>query len=88
MTPILTVDRLLYLLQKLHNAGNGDMEIKCSDNFIHEDEIGINYMDNEMKFRGLIYNFPITERVKEFHEDIDKAYRKFYGICEIEESEE
>lgn len=80
LAPIVTVDCLLDLLQKLHNAGNGDMKIKCIDNFLHEDEIGINYMDNEMEFRGYIYNLPVTERVREFCESIARAEKKFYGI--------
>lgn len=80
MAPALTVDCLLDLLQKLHNAGNGDMKIKCLDNFLHEDEIEINYMNNEMQFRGMIFNFPITERVREFCESIARAEKKFYGI--------
>lgn len=82
LAPIVTVDCLLDLLQKLHNAGNGDMKIKCIDNFLHEDEIGINYMDNEMEFRGYICNLPVTERIKEFCKDIEQAKKKFYGFNE------
>lgn len=82
MTEIVTVDFLIDLLQKLHEAGNGDMKIKCGDDFLHKDEIGINYIDNEMQFSGLIYNFPIAQRVKEFSDDIKKATNKFYGIEE------
>ena len=88
MAPILTVDNLLSLLKKLHESGNGDMKIKCRDNFLHEDEIGINYMNNEMMFIGLIFNHPMTQNVKEFCNDIDKAEKKFYGFINGEESEE
>lgn len=80
MTEIVTVDFLIDLLQKLHKAGNGDMKIKCGYDFLHKDEIGINYEDNEIQFSGLIYNLPIAQRVKEFGDDIKKATNKFYGI--------
>lgn len=62
MADIVTVDMLLDLLQKLHDVGNGDMKIKCKDNFLHEDEIGINYMDNEMEFRGYLFNLPMVKK--------------------------
>ena len=88
MSPIVTVNYMLRLFQRLHEAGNGDMKIKCMDNFLHEDEIGINYMDNEMKFRGLIFNQPMTQKVKEFCNDIKRAEKKFYGFINDEESEE
>lgn len=58
------------------------MKIKCIDYFLHEDEIGINYIDNEMEFRGNIYNLPITEKVREFCKDMEQAKKKFYGINE------
>lgn len=87
MAPIVTVDFLLDLLQKLHEAGNGDMQIKCMDNFLHEDEIGINYMDNEMMFRGLIFNQPMVQKAKEFCADIRKAERKFYKTIDLESEE-
>lgn len=87
MENIVTVDYLFDLLQKLHESGNGDMKIKCMDNFLYEDEIGINYMDNEMMFRGLIFNQPMAQKVKEFCNDIKRAEKKFYGFINDEESE-
>ncbi len=74
----ITVDYLLDLLTKLHDNGNGDMKIRCSDGFIHEDEIGINHIDNEIMFRGALFNFPIAEKIGAFKKDIDAAYRRFY----------
>lgn len=88
MADIVTVDMLIDLLQKFHDAGNGDMKIKCRDNFLHEDEIGINYKDNEMQFRGYLFNLPIAKKVSEFCSDIEKAKKKFYGLINEEESED
>lgn len=88
MSDIVTVDYLLDLFQKLHNAGKGDMKIKCRDNFLYEDGIGINYMNNEMMFQGYLCDFSITQRVHEFCDDIEKAKNKFYGFIDDLESEE
>ena len=41
MEDVVTVDYLLDLFQRLHDAGKGDMKIKCVDNFLHKDEITI-----------------------------------------------
>ena len=85
---VVTVDYLLDLFQRLHDAGKGDMKIKCKDNFLHKDEIVITYYKNEIEFRDLLYNLPITQRVKDFCEDVDKAMRKFYESKEYQEMEE
>ena len=82
---VVTVDYLLDLFQRLHDAGKGDMKIKCKDNFLHKDEIVITYYKNEIEFRSLLYNLPITQRVKDFCEDVDKAMRKFYESKEYQE---
>ena len=81
---IATVDYLLDLFQKLSNDGHGDMKIKFQDGFLHEDEVSVNFQDEEVLLQGLIFNIPITEKIKEFKSDIQKAYEKFYDI----ESEE
>ena len=85
MEDIVTVDYLLNLFQSLHDAGKGDMKIKCKDNFLHKDEIVITYYKNEIEFRCLLYNLPITQMVKDFCEDVDKAMRKFYESKEYQE---
>lgn len=78
MEPIITVDYLLKLLQGIHDHGYGNMKLKCIDNYLHEDEIAIDYSNNEIKLRGYLYNFPVAEKIKKFCEDIDRATRKFY----------
>ena len=47
MDSIVTVDHLLKLLQGLHDYGYGNMRVKCKDNYLHEDEIVIDYSGNE-----------------------------------------
>lgn len=89
MEDVVTVDYLLDLFQRLHDAGKGDMKIKCVDNFLHKDEITIIYYKNEIKFYGCLHNFSITQKVQEFCEDIEKAKNKFYEfVKENEEYEE
>ena len=89
MEDVVTVDYLLDLFQRLHDTGKGNMKIKCTDNFLHIDEIGINYIKNEIKFYGCLHNFSITQKVQEFCKDIEKAKNKFYGFAyEYEDVEE
>lgn len=75
---IVTVDYLLSMLKKLSDAGKGDMKIKCMDNPLHEDEITINYTKNEILLRGYIFNFQISDKVRRFCDDIEKAKERFY----------
>lgn len=75
---IVTVSYLLSMLKKLSDAGKGDMKIKCMDNALHEDEITINYTKNEILLRGYIFNFSITDKVRQFCNDIEKAKERFY----------
>lgn len=79
---VVTVDYLLSLFKKLSDAGKGDMKIKCMDNYLHEDEVGVNYLSNEVLFRGNLYNYDITDKVKRFCNDIEKAKDRFYGNME------
>lgn len=87
MEDIVTVDYLLDLFQRLHDAGKGDMKIKCRDNFLHRDGVSIIYYKNEIEFRGCLHDFSITQKVKEFCKDIEKAKNKFYGFVEENEEE-
>lgn len=80
MDSIVTVDHLLKLLQGLHDYGYGNMRVKCKDNYLHEDEIAIDYSGNEMELKGYLYNFSVAEKVEEFRKDIDRATRKFYRM--------
>lgn len=85
---IMTVDYLLSMLKKLSEAGKGDMKIKCMDSYLQEDEIGLNYLTNEVLFRGRLFNVPITDKVKQFCNDIENAKDRFYGNGESERDTE
>lgn len=74
-----TVDYMLEFLKKLSDAGKGNIKIKCQDGFIHRDEIGCNYLTNEVQIRGHIYNFDMTAKVKEFCKDIEMAEKNSMG---------
>lgn len=76
---VVTVDYLLSLFKKLSDAGKGDMKIKCLDNYLHEDEVGVNCLSNEVLFRVMLCNYDITDKVKRFCNDIEKAKDRFYG---------
>lgn len=75
---ITTVDDLLSLFKKLSEQGKGSMKIKCLDNYLHEDEITLNYTKNEVWLRGYLFNVPIADKVRRFYEDIEKARDRFY----------
>lgn len=75
---VTTVNDLLSLFQKLSEQGKGGMKIKCMDNYLHEDEITLNYSGNEVLLRGYLFNVPIADKVRRFYEDIEKARDRFY----------
>lgn len=64
------------------------MKIRCTDNFLHRDEITLIYYKNEIEFRGYLTNFSITQKVQEFCKDIEKAKDKFYEYVEKYEYED
>lgn len=88
MAPIVTVDYMIELLQKIRDAGKGDMKIKCGDDFLHWDEIVIDHMENCMSFRGKLYNLEVTQKIRQFCNDVDMAEKKLYGFISDEEREE
>lgn len=81
---ITTVDDLLSLFKKLSEQGKGDMKIKCTDGYLHKDEITLNYTKNEVWFRGYLFNVPIADRVRRFCDDIEEARDRFYKNREQE----
>lgn len=76
---ILTVNTLLKILTRISENGGGDLKVKCSDAFLHEDEIGIAYTCGELRLRGYLFNQPIFEKIEALKKDIEIATRKFYG---------
>ena len=83
MIDFVTVDYLLNILMKMTQMGYGNARIKCQDGYLHTDEISIS--SQEIKLRGYLYNYPPSNKVKKFQEDIEKAVRKYYGLEEDEE---
>lgn len=76
---IMTVDDLLNLFQNLSKAGKGNMKIRCTDGFLHRNEITVSHFDNEVWFRGFLFNQPISDRILEFCKDIEEAKQKFFN---------
>lgn len=74
----LTVDTLLEKLDKASKAGYGDMKIKCQDGYLREDEIGFNFFEKEVLFRGMLYNFSLTEKIKKFCVGLQKLSDEFW----------
>lgn len=75
----ITVDSLRERLNELSKIGYGDMKIKCHDGYLHDDEIGYNYLNREIQLRGHLFNFSLTERVQKFRNGVEKLYQEFYG---------
>ena len=85
MSEIVTVNHLIKLLKEISEHGNGDMKVKCADGFLHKDEIGMDFRENEMRIQGHLFNVPITEKVKKFCSEVERAKQEFYGFLESEE---
>lgn len=54
------------------------MKIKCQDGYLHTDEIGVDYMTKEVLFRGMLYNFPPSDKVKKFCAGVQKLSDEFW----------
>lgn len=82
MERILTVDDLAKKLNKLVNAGYGNMKIKCGDCYLHDDEISHSYTKDcgELIFHGYLFNQPIADKISTLRADIKLACNKFYGF--------
>lgn len=78
-TNVLTVNKLLEKLTILKKSGYGEMKIRCIDNYLHDDELHVDYVVEEIQFRGHLFNYPITNKVRKFCEDIDEAREDFYS---------
>ena len=85
MGDIATVDFPADLLKKLQAQGNGSMKVKCKDAFLHEDEIFIDYVDNEMMFNGDIFHIDAMDKIRNFCVDIEKAKSNFYEALRKEQ---
>ena len=83
MNEKVTIDYLLNIFQKLSNNGHGDMIITVNNDTVYTDDIGINYDKKEVTIRGNLYNSSITEKLKRFCDDIEKAKNKFYESEDI-----
>lgn len=82
MSELATVDSMLKLLQQLSDKGYGDMTFKCLDNHIYTDEVGIDFANKEIKFKGFLFNYPPEKKVKQFTDDVRKALDRFYHSVE------
>lgn len=77
MDDFVTVKYMLEICQKLVENGYGDTKLKCNDTFIHKDEIGI-YPGKYIRFRGNLFNEPVTEKVSALKKELREALDKFF----------
>ena len=75
----LTLKELLTIVQNAVERGVGDYTIKIGDNFLYDDEIGFNNMENTMTIRGLLYHEDYQKKAQELNKDIEIAINKFYN---------
>lgn len=73
-----TVNYLLEILQNLSNKGFGDMKIKCKDGYLYDSDISVSFLENQVEFRGHLFNSSMADKVKEFCSAIEKAKDSFY----------
>lgn len=74
----LTVDDLLEKLNKLSEYGYGDMRIRCQDGYLHDDEIGFDYLQREILLRGLLRNQVPYKNVKKFYQEVGKLCEEYF----------
>lgn len=78
----LTVDDLLEKLNKLSEYGYGDMRIRCQDGYLHDDEIGFDYLQREILLRGLLRNQVPYKNVKKFYQEVGKLCEEYFEGAE------
>ena len=74
----LTVDDLLEKLNKLSEYGYGDMRIRCQDGYLHDDELGFDYLQREILLRGLLRNQVPYKNVKKFYQEVGKLCEEYF----------
>lgn len=91
----LTVEKLAALLNKLADAGYGDMKVCCEEEILYEELISINYLTRKMAFTGLMPGSFSSRKIIEFCREtedacnmISEARRRLLYELEKDESEE
>lgn len=88
----LTVEKLAALLNKLKDAGYGDMKIFCEKEALYEEYISINYLTRKMVFTGLMYGNFSSRKIMEFCREAENACNmiseaKYRLLYELEKDE-
>ena len=77
MDDFVTVEYLSELFRELVESGYDATKVRCGDAFIRKDEISV-YPGEYVRFRGNLFNEPITEKVDTLTREIKAAIDRFY----------
>lgn len=73
----MTAEKLCNLLQKVVDAGYGDIPVRIRENTLHDDEIKFFFAgDRHIEIDGILYNHPQYEKIAKFKEDVKKAWEE------------
>ena len=73
----MTIKKLKKKIDKMVEAGYGDLPITLNDDVLHEDDISFDYLRDGMRIKGMLYNAKDYERLAELKMDVKKAWEKF-----------
>lgn len=86
-----TASYLAEYFNKFVCNGYGDMVVKIKDgNYIHENELSVNYLKKEVEIQEYIFNNPVSCRIEKFKDSILQLVNDFYNdeIKDIEISKD
>lgn len=69
----LTVEKLASILNKLTDAGYGDMKVCCEEEALYEEYISINYLTRKIAFTGLMHGNFSFKKIMEFCREMENA---------------
>lgn len=69
----LTVEKLASILNKLTDAGYGDMKVCCEEEALYEEYISINYLTRKIAFTGLMHGNFSSKKIMEFCREMENA---------------
>lgn len=75
---ILTVNKMLQILEEIAKNGGGNLKIKCGDSFLHDNEISLSPLSGELRLNGYLFNHSISKKVGRLKKDIEAATDSFY----------
>ena len=71
---LMLVSDLYEELKELVEGGGGDWKIKIGDRYLYKDEIGTDYIHEEIRLHGFLYHEDIFQPTVDLQAKIKKAF--------------